>query len=89
VNPDGPGHGHSYATAERTAEPLRPANLTDTVVEMVGWSPLVHQAIGMVAVQLDCDVIQAASRLVEHARVTNQQLPEAARDVLTRRKNFA
>jgi len=64
-------------------------NVTDAVVQLVGWEAPVHQATGMIAAQLDCDIVSAAHRLAEHARITGQELPEVARDVLTRRKRFA
>jgi hypothetical protein len=45
-------------------------------------SVLVHQATGMVAVQLDCDVIEAFDRLKLRASATGESLEHLALDVI-------
>ncbi len=47
-------------------------------------SMLVHQAAGMVAVQLDCDVIEAFDRLTVRASATGESLEHLALDVIDR-----
>jgi hypothetical protein len=61
----------------------------DPVVALVGRDQSVHQAVGMVSAQLNSDVVDAASRLVAYAESTGQTLPQAAQDVLSRKKRFS
>ncbi|MEV6767239.1 ANTAR domain-containing protein [Nocardia sp. NPDC051030] len=49
----------------------------------------IHQATGMVAVQLDCPAATAYARLVGHAFATGQALPEVAADVVARKLRFS
>ncbi|MBB4678421.1 GAF and ANTAR domain-containing protein [Crossiella cryophila] len=51
------------------------------------WA-VVHQATGMVSVQLDTDLDQAFLRLRAHAYGTDRRLSEVAADVVARRLNF-
>jgi hypothetical protein len=83
------GPGEDYLPGGETEKPVGAMSSTNIVVEMLGRNPIVHQAPGMIAVQLQCDIIQAATQLVEHARITNQELPQAAQDVIARRKHFS
>ncbi|MFK0251361.1 GAF and ANTAR domain-containing protein [Amycolatopsis azurea] len=48
----------------------------------------VHQATGMVSVQLDVGLPEALSRLRAHAYVSDRRLSEVARDVVLRRFTF-
>jgi ANTAR domain len=82
---DGSSQFADRASAGRTRQTT---SVTEEVIKLVGRDLLVHQATGMVSAQLDCDIVEAAARLAEHARTTGQELPEVARDVVTRRKRF-
>ncbi|MEG8181185.1 ANTAR domain-containing protein [Nocardia terpenica] len=48
----------------------------------------IHQATGMIAVQLDCTVAVAYSRLVAHTFTTERTLGEIAAEVVARRLRF-
>ena len=48
-------------------------------------SNIIHQAAGMVSVQLDIDIEQAYERLDEYARHRQLAVGDVARDVVTRR----
>ena len=63
--------------AAPTAEPLQLMSLTDVVVDMVGGSPLVHQAIGMVRYNLTATSSrpQAVSPNMLAARIDNCPKP--------------
>ncbi len=50
---------------------------------------VVHQATGMVSVQLDTDLGEAFLRLRAHAYLTGLRLSEVAADVVARRLRFA
>ena len=49
---------------------------------------VVHQAAGMVAVQLGVDVVEATLRLRAHAFVTGRLVADVARDVVAQRLRF-
>jgi ANTAR domain/GAF domain len=51
----------------------------------LGFSSEVHQAAGMIMVQLDVDISEALARLRAHAYAEERPLHEVARDVVTRR----
>jgi hypothetical protein len=51
------------------------------------WA-VVHQATGMVSVQLDTDLGEAFLRLRAHAYLTGRRLSEVAADVVARRLRF-
>ncbi|RDI66911.1 hypothetical protein DFR76_104664 [Nocardia pseudobrasiliensis] len=48
----------------------------------------IHQAIGMIAVQLDCTVTAAYARLVGYTFTTERTLADVAADVVARRLRF-
>jgi hypothetical protein len=50
---------------------------------------VVHQAAGMVSIQLDVSVGDALARLRAHAFGTNQSIAEVSREVVSRRLNFS
>jgi ANTAR domain len=50
--------------------------------------PVVHQAAGMVSVQLDISVAEALTRLRAHAFATDRPLSEVAREVVARTLRF-
>jgi hypothetical protein len=49
----------------------------------------VHQATGMVAVQLDCTLLEALSRMIVRARNDGITLDELAADVIDRKIIFS
>ena len=51
------------------------------------WA-VVHQATGMISVQLDSDLTVAFVRLRAHAYFTGRRLSQVARDVVERRLRF-
>lgn len=51
-------------------------------------SVAVHQATGMVAVQVGCDIDEALNRLTIRADAMDQSLQDTALDVLDRRIHF-
>ena len=57
-------------------------------VEWLSWADVVHQAVGMVSVQIDTDVGEAADRLVAEAEATRRPLECVAADVVDRRLRF-
>lgn len=60
----------------------------DDTALVVGLRREVHQATGMVAVQLGVSATEAFSRLRGHAYATGRTVNEAAHDVVTRRIDF-
>ncbi|MFI6044235.1 GAF and ANTAR domain-containing protein [Nocardia sp. NPDC051321] len=87
LHPTHPQTGDTPAAAE----PM--SGLQDTVLGS-WWEPAastreIHQATGMVAAQLRCDVATAYARLVAHAVGCEQPLADVAVDVLARRLRFA
>ncbi|MEU5877992.1 GAF and ANTAR domain-containing protein [Spirillospora sp. NPDC047279] len=74
------------ATAEQTG-PLPPAAGPDADAFMDRW-PQVHQATGMVSVQLDTDLASAFLRLRARAFADGRGLREVADDVVARRLRF-
>lgn len=52
------------------------------------WQLVVHQAAGMVSVQLDVTVAEALVRLRAHAFASNRLVAEIAQDVVSRRLRF-
>ncbi|MGC9543489.1 ANTAR domain-containing protein [Streptomyces sp. UG1] len=53
------------------------------------YRPVVHQATGMISVQLDVPLAEALVRLRAHAYSTGRPLGEVARDVVARRLRFS
>ncbi|MFR0354704.1 ANTAR domain-containing protein [Streptomyces sediminimaris] len=51
--------------------------------------PVVHQATGMVSVQLDVSLAEALARLRAHAYASGRPLGEVAQDVVARRLSFS
>jgi hypothetical protein len=49
----------------------------------------VHQAIGMILVQLDTNATEAFARLRAHAFASDRSVPDVARDVVARRIDFS
>ncbi|MFB4296695.1 GAF and ANTAR domain-containing protein [Actinomadura sp. NTSP31] len=56
--------------------------------EALALGPEIHQAAGMVSVQLDCGIEQALVRLRAHAFAHEVALTEVAREVVERRLRF-
>jgi hypothetical protein len=50
---------------------------------MLLWSAEVHQAVGMIAAQMDACVVDAAERLVRESEETIRCLEDIAPDVLS------
>ncbi len=63
----------------------RSATLTDTLTDLDAHRAEVHQASGMIAVQLGVSVADALLRLRAHAYATNRRSADVARDVVERR----
>jgi hypothetical protein len=61
-------------------------NLEET--GMTGRRAEVHQAVGMMSVQLGIDVTEALARLRAHAFLRDRRLAEVAAEVVTRRLRF-
>ncbi len=68
---------------------------SEAASESVAWAldvsdhrAVVHQATGMIAVQIDSDVEEALVRLRAHAFATDRPIREVARDVVTGKLRF-
>ena len=61
----------------------------DELVRALGVAPEVHQAAGMVSVQIGVRVDEAALRLVAEADALGVSVECIAADVVARRKRFA
>lgn len=65
-----------------------PGQLASALADGGNFQPMVHQASGMVAGQLDVSVAQALVRLRAHAFGTGRPLPDVSADVVGRRLTF-
>lgn len=65
------------------------ALLADALDDAAGYRAEVHQAAGMVAVQLGLKVADAEARLRAHAFAVNRSVVEVARDIVARRLRLA
>ena len=89
-------HADALVVAELAAEAVLvmqhhapPGTLADQLVVSANLQSVVHQAAGMVAVQLDVSVIQALIRLRAHAFANDALLANVAEDVVRRRVRFS
>ena len=55
---------------------------------LLDWSPELHQAEGMIAVQIGGSVSDAVDLLLGEAKATRRSVEDIARDVVTRRLRF-
>jgi GAF domain-containing protein len=76
--------GPALRAAFRSAEEERPSGATVSAMRRE-----VHQAIGMILVQLDTNAAEAFSRLRGHAFSTGRSVQDVARDVVARELDFA
>lgn len=76
------GKAAAYAAADAEGDDQQGSGL------IVGARRHVHQATGMVAVQLDTSVTDALSRLRGHAYAADRSVDDVARDVVTRVLDF-
>jgi GAF domain-containing protein len=76
--------GPALRAAFRSAEDERPPGATVPAMRRE-----VHQAIGMILVQLDTDAAEALSRLRAHAYSTGRSVHDVAREVVARELDFA
>lgn len=67
---------------------LVPGALPDRLEEVVEHRAHVHQATGMIAAQLECDVATALSRLRARAWSDDRSIDDLATDVVARRLRF-
>jgi GAF domain-containing protein len=88
-------HADALVAADVVAEAILvmqadapPGKLADALEERADFHYAVHQAAGMVAVQLRISVGQALIRLRAHAFGNDRPLREVARDVVARRLRF-
>jgi AmiR/NasT family two-component response regulator len=58
-------------------------------VEPADFSPVVHQAVGMVSVQVGCSLDEAYTLLCERAMVQGYDVEDLAGDVVARVIRFA
>lgn len=65
-----------------------PGILAAELASGFGIQYVIHQATGMVAAQLECDVKEALARLRAYAYSVDRPLVEVARDVVSRRLRF-
>jgi hypothetical protein len=74
----------------RTTLTVRAQAETDSIVALVGTDihAVVHQAAGMVSVQIDVSVADALLRLRAHAFATDRPLNEVAGEVVARTLRF-
>jgi hypothetical protein len=89
-------HADALVAAEVAAEALLamqagapPGALATELAHGADVQNVVHQAAGMVSVQLEINVAQALIRLRGHAFAHDQLLREVAADVVARRLRFA
>jgi hypothetical protein len=54
-------------------------------VDLLGPSPTVHQATGMVSVQMDCNMLDAALRLRAESAATERSVEAVAADVVAKK----
>ena len=66
-----------------------PGDLAGVIVSSSDFHFIVHNAAGMVSVQLDVPVTEALVRLRAHAFAENQLLRDVAADVVEHRFRFA
>ena len=59
--------------------------LAAPIAKLVVHEPVINQAVGMVAVQLHCDLVEAAVRLRAHAYAHDRPLDEIAQAVIEQR----
>jgi hypothetical protein len=62
--------------------------LAGTWIDLVDRRAVVHQAAGMISVQLGADVAEALARLRAHAIAAERQISDVATDVVARRLRF-
>lgn len=67
---------------------LAPGALPDRLLEVVEHRAHVHQATGMIAAQLKCDLATALSRLRAYAWSDDRSIDDVASDVVDRRLRF-
>lgn len=91
VRPTGRGLGEAVACAEAalTLTLDRRSGATAGIAELIdaafeGHRAVVHQAVGMVAVQLNTGMAEALARLRAYAFSSNQRLSDVASDVVKR-----
>jgi len=58
-------------------------------VHMLGASSVVHQATGMISVQLGGTLVEAADRLAAEAATSGRTVEDIAADVVARKTTFA
>ena len=61
----------------------------DELVRALGEAPEVHQAVGMISVQIGASVHEAALRLVAEAEAAGLPVECVAAEVVARRRRFA
>ncbi|MGI5171690.1 ANTAR domain-containing protein [Spirillospora sp. CA-253888] len=76
--------GAADAGGDDLTEMSGPAQMSG-LAEVSGWPQVVHQAAGMVSVQLDIPVQDAYQRLAEHAQRCGQPVEQVAAQVAERR----
>lgn len=88
-------HANALVVAELAAQAVLvmqdhapPDTLADQLAASANLQSVVHQAAGMVAVQLDVSVVQALIRLRAHAFANDALLANVAEDVVRRRLRF-
>ena len=82
---DGPVVADVVARAVLESQSSSAGLLADALDDAVGHRAEVHQASGMVAVQLGLPVADGEARLRAHAFVENRSVADVARDIVERR----
>jgi hypothetical protein len=59
------------------------------IFELLGPSDIVHQAVGMISVQIDAGLRDAADRLLTESTATGKSVEAIAIDVVERSLRFA